>query len=113
MVPKPLVPNNQISPQPGTTGQLSKRQVKYLSMEYITLYLKSTEYGFLRELSNLIQTSENACGMSCITNLPDATFVFFVFTFVYQPRTHILWPVNERNSRKDSLPHSGNMVYFG
>ena len=44
-------------------------------MEYITLCLKSTEYDFLRELSNLIQTPENACGIACITNLPDATFV--------------------------------------
>ena len=45
-------------------------------MEYITLCLKSTEYDFLRELSNLIQIPENAHGISCITNLPDATFVF-------------------------------------
>ena len=45
-------------------------------MEYITLYLKSTEYDFLRELSNLIQTPENAYGIACITNLLDATFVF-------------------------------------
>ena len=44
-------------------------------MEYITLCLKSTEYGFLRELSKLIQTPENAYGISCITNLPNATFV--------------------------------------
>ena len=44
-------------------------------MEYITLYLKSTEYDFLRELSSLIQTPENAYRISCITNLPDATFV--------------------------------------
>ena len=41
-------------------------------MEYITLCLKSTEYDFLRELSKLIQTPENAYG---ITNLPGATFV--------------------------------------
>ena len=44
-------------------------------MEYITLCLKSTEYDFLRELSNLIQTPENAYGIACITNLPDATFM--------------------------------------
>ena len=74
--PKLPVTTNQISPQPGTSGQLSKRPVKYLSMEYITLYLKGTEYDFLRELSNLIQTPENAYYISCITNLPDATFVF-------------------------------------
>ena len=45
-------------------------------MEYITLYLKSKEYVFLRELANLVKTSENAYGISSITNLPDATFVF-------------------------------------
>ena len=73
--PKPPVPNNQISPQPGTSEQLSKRLAKYLSMEYITLYLKSTEYDFLKELSNLIQTPENAYGISSITNLPGTTFV--------------------------------------
>ena len=44
-------------------------------MEYITLCLKSVEYDFLRELSHLIQTPENAYRISCITNLPDATFV--------------------------------------
>ena len=44
-------------------------------MDYITLYLKSTEYDFLRKLSDLIQTPENAHGISCITNLPDAAFV--------------------------------------
>ena len=44
-------------------------------MEYLTLCLKSTEYDFLRELSCLIQTPENVYGISCITNLPDATFV--------------------------------------
>ena len=59
MDPKPPVPTNQIGPQPGTSGQTSTRPAKYLSMEYITLYLKSTEYDFLRELSNL----------------PEATFV--------------------------------------
>ena len=41
----------------------------------ITLYLKSTEYDFHRELSKLIKTPENAYGISCITNLPEATFV--------------------------------------
>ena len=33
------------------------------------------EYDFLRELSKLIQTPQNACDIACITNLPDATFV--------------------------------------
>ena len=75
MDPKPPVPNSPVGPQPGTNGQMSTRPAKYLSIEYITLCLKSTEYDFLRELSHLIQTPENAYGISCITNLPDATFV--------------------------------------
>ena len=73
--PKPPIPNNLISPQPGTSEQLSNRPAKYLSMEYITLWLKNTEYDFLRELSKLIQTPQNAYDIACITNLPDATFV--------------------------------------
>ena len=92
--PKPPVPNNQISPQPGTSGQMSKRPAKYLNMEYITLYLKSTEYDFLRELSNLIQTPENVYGISCITNLPDATFVC-----IRQEHTCFGLPVKEIQGR--------------
>ena len=72
---KPPIPSNPIGSQPGTIGQLSNRPAKYLSMEYITLCLKSTEYDFLNKLSKLIQTPENAYGIACITNLPDATFV--------------------------------------
>ena len=102
--PNPPVPNNQISPQSGTSGQVSKRPAKYLSMEYVTLCLKSTEYDFLRELSNLIQTPENAYGIACITNLPDATFF-------HQARAHTLWPIGKGNSRKDCLPCSGNMIH--
>ena len=44
-------------------------------MEYITLCLKSMEYDFLRKLSKLIQAPENAYGIACITNIPDAAFV--------------------------------------
>ena len=43
-------------------------------MEYKTLYLKNTEYDFLRELSQVIKAPENAYGISCVTNLPEATF---------------------------------------
>ena len=75
MDPKPPVPTNQNGPQPGKSGQMSTRPAKYLSMEYITLYLKSMEYDFFRELSMLIKTPENAYRISCITNLPEATFV--------------------------------------
>ena len=62
MDPNPPRLNNQIGLQPGTSGQMSKIPAKYLSIEYITLCLKSTEYDFLRELSDLIQTPENAYG---------------------------------------------------
>ena len=90
MDPKPPVPTNQYSPQPGTSGQMSTRSAKYLSMEYITLYLKSTEYDFLRELSKLIKTPENAYGISCITNLPEATFAC-----IRQEHTHFGLSVKE------------------
>ena len=73
MNPKPRVPTNQNGPQPSTSGQMSTRPDKYLSMEYITLYLKSTEYDFL---SRVIKTPENAYGISCIANLPEANFVY-------------------------------------
>ena len=94
MDPNPPRLNNQTGPQPGTSGQMSKRPAKYLSMEYITLSLKSTEYDFLRELSNLIQTPENAYGIVCITNLPDATFVF-----IRQEHTRFGLPVKEIQGR--------------
>ena len=63
-------------------------------MEYITLYLKSTDYDFLRELSNLIQIPENTYGISCITNLPDATFVS-----IRQEHTHFGLSVKEIQGR--------------
>ena len=63
-------------------------------MEYITLYLKSTEYDFLRELSNVIKTPENAYGISCITNLPEATFVC-----IRQEHTHFGLSVKEIQGR--------------
>ena len=88
MDPKPPIPNNPIGPQPGTSGQLSNRPAKYLSMEYLTL--KSTEYDFLRELSKLIQTPENTHGITCITNLPNATFVC-----IRQEHTHFGLTVKE------------------
>ena len=80
MDPNPPKLNNQTGPQPGTRGT--------------TLCLKSTEYDFLRELSNLIQTPENACGIACITNLPDATIVF-----IRQEHTHFGLPVKEIQGR--------------
>ena len=70
-------------------------------MEYFTLCLKSTEYDFLRELSNLIQIPENAYGIECITNLPDATFVF-----IRQEHTHFGLLVKEIQGRcAVPIPH--------
>ena len=66
--------NSQKEPQPGASGQMSKRPDKYQTMEYIVLHLKSYEFDFFKELSELIQTPENAYGLACITNLPDPTF---------------------------------------
>ena len=94
MDPNPPRLNNQTGLKPGTTGQMSKRPAKYLSMEYITLCLKSTQCDFLRELFNLIQTPENAYGIACITNLPDATFVF-----IRQEHTRFGLPVKEIQGR--------------
>ena len=74
--PKPPVITHEKDPQPGTSGQMSTKPDKYYTMEYIALWLRSTEYDFLRELPCLIQTPENAYGISCITNLPEATFVY-------------------------------------
>ena len=66
--------NNQSEPQPGPSGQMSKKPDKYQTVEYIVFHLKSYEFDFFRELSKLIQTSVNAYGLACITNLPDPTF---------------------------------------
>ena len=66
--------NSQKEPQPGPSGQMSKKPDKYQTMEYIVLHLKSYEFDFFKELSGLIQTPENAYGLACITNLPDPTF---------------------------------------
>ena len=66
--------NSQKELQPGPSGQMSKRPVKYQTMEYIVLHLKNYEFDFFKELSRLIQTPENAYGLACITNLPDPTF---------------------------------------
>ena len=63
-------------------------------MEYITLNFKSTEYDFLRELSKLIKTPENAYGISCITNLPEAIFVY-----IRQEHTHFGLSVKEIQGR--------------
>ena len=66
----------QNGPQLGTSGQMSTRPEKYLSLETVALNLISTGYDFLRKLSCLIQTPENTYGIVCMTNLPDETFVY-------------------------------------
>ena len=66
--------NNQSEPQPGPSGQMSKKPDKYQAMEYIVFHLKSYEFDFFKELSRLIQTPVNAYDLACITNLPDPTF---------------------------------------
>ena len=81
--PTPPEPTPQNGPQPGTSGQMSTRPEKYLSLESVTFKLISTEYDFLRELSCLIQTSENVYGIVCMTNLPDEDFVY-----IRQEHTH-------------------------
>ena len=79
--PPELTPQN--GPQPGTSGQMSTRPEKYLSLESVALQLISTEYDFLRKLSCLIQTPENAYGIVCMTNLPDEAVVY-----IRQEHTH-------------------------
>ena len=74
--PIPPVATPQNGPQPGTSGQMSPKPEKYLSLESVALKLISTEYDFLRELSCLIQTHEHAYGLVCMTSLPDETFVY-------------------------------------
>ena len=46
--PTPPEPTPQNGPQPGTSGQMSPRPKRYLSLESLALKLISTEYDFLR-----------------------------------------------------------------
>ena len=92
--PTPPEPTPQNDPQSGTSGQTSPRPKRYLSLESLALKLISTEYDFLRELSHLIQTPENAYGLVCMTNLPDETFVF-----IRREHTHFRLSVKEIQSR--------------
>ena len=74
--PTPPDCGTQFGSQPGTSGQMSPKPKSYVSLESLALQLLSIEYDFLRELSHLIQTPENAYGLVCMTNLPDETYVF-------------------------------------
>ena len=80
--------------QPGTSGQMSPRPKKYVSLESIALQLLSIEYDFLRELSHLIQTPEHTYGLVCMTNLPDETYAF-----IRREHTHFGLSVKEIQSR--------------
>ena len=90
--PSIIEPNDQ---QPGTSGQMSPRPKKYVSLESIALQLLSIEYDFLRELSYLIQSPENTYGLVCMTTLPDETYVF-----IRREHTHFGLSVKEIQSRK-------------
>ena len=47
--PTPPESTPQNGPQPGTSGQMSTRPEKYLSLESVALKLIGTEYDFLRD----------------------------------------------------------------
>ena len=89
--PSIVEPNEQ---QPGTSGQMSPRPKKYVSLESIALQLLSMEYDFLRELSHLIQTPEHTYGLVCMTNLPDETYAF-----IRRVHTHFGLSVKEIQNR--------------
>ena len=74
--PTPSEPVQQNDSQPGTSGQISPRPRKYKSLESMASQLLSLEYDFLRDLSHLIEISEQVSGLSCMTDMPDETFVF-------------------------------------
>ena len=80
--------------QPGTSGQMSPRPRKYVSLESIALQLLSIEYDFLRELSHLIKYPEHTYGLVCMTNLPDETYAF-----IRREHTHFGLSVKEIQSR--------------
>ena len=73
---------------------MSPKLKRYLSLESLALKLFSTEYDFLRELSCLIPTPENAYGLVCMTNLPDESFVY-----IRQEHTRFGLSVKEIQSR--------------
>ena len=80
--------------QPGTSGQMSPRPKKYVSLESIALQLLSIEYDFLRELLHLIKSPEHTYGLVCMTNLPDETYAF-----IRREHTHFGLSVKEIQSR--------------
>ena len=90
----PSEPVKQNDPQPGTSGQMSPRSRKYRSLESMASQLLSMEYDFLRDLSHLVETSEHVYGLSCMTDLPDETYVF-----IRKEHTHLGFSLKEKWSR--------------
>ena len=56
--------------------------------------LLSMEYDFLRDLSHLVETSEHVYGLSCMTDLPDETYVF-----IRKEHAHLGLSLREKWSR--------------
>ena len=92
--PTPFEPVQQNVLQPGTSGQMSPRPRKYRSLESMASQLLSMEYDFLRDLSHLVETSEHVYGLSCMTDLPDETYVF-----IRKEHTHLGLSLKEKWSR--------------
>ena len=92
--PSPSEPVQQNDPQPGTSGQMSPRPRKYRSLEDMASQLLSMEYDFLRDLSHLVETSEHVYGLSCMTDLPDETYMF-----IRKEHTHLGLSLREKWSR--------------
>ena len=92
--PTPSEPVQQNDPQSGTSGQMSPRPRKYRSLESMASQLLSMEYDFLRDLSHLVEMSEHVYGLSCITDLPDETYVF-----IRKENTHLGLSLKEKWSR--------------
>ena len=92
--PTPSEPVQQNDPQPGTSGQMSPRPRKYRSLESMASQLLSVEYDFLRDLSHLVETSEHVYGLSCMTDLPDETYMF-----IRIEQTHLGLSLREKWSR--------------
>ena len=92
--PTPPEPVQQNDPQPGTSQQMSPRPRKYRSLESMASQLLSMEYDFLRDLSHLVETSEHVYGLSCMTDIPDETYVF-----IRKEHTHLGLSLKEKWSR--------------
>ena len=57
--------NSQNEPQPGPSGEMSKKPDKYQTMEYIVLHLKSYEFDFFQRIV-WIDTYTRKCIWPCL-----------------------------------------------